>query len=96
MGIWILWSHSSNKGITLKDPFSKLRDKVTSLQKKELGRDYLIESLGVVVTTTLVGRELGSYMRFPIQGALLGAGLGMVIITGVSVGQVGSKLGLKS
>ncbi len=80
----------------MKDQFSKLRDKVTSLQDKQMGKDFLLESLGVVVTTTLVGREFGSYMKFPVQGALLGAGLGMVIITGVSVGQLGSKFGLKS
>ncbi len=83
----------------MKDHFSKLRAKVTELQEHDgLDRDYLLESLGIVVSTTLVGREFGSYVKYPLQGALIGAGLGMVIVTGVSASQisrVGSKLRFK-
>ena len=60
-----------------------------------MGRDFLLESLGVVVSTTLVGREFGSYIKFPAQGALIGAGLGLAIISGVSATQMSSKLGFQ-
>ena len=80
----------------MKDQFKKLRDKVTSLQDKEaLSKEYIIESLGVVVSTTLAGRELGSYVKYPVQGALIGASVGIIIVSGVSANAIGSKLSFK-
>jgi hypothetical protein len=79
----------------LKDQFSKLRTKVNELQEYDgLNRDYLLDSLGVLVSTTLVGHEFGSYVKYPMQGALIGAGLGMVLVASVSASQI-SKVSLK-